>query len=104
MTSRVRVELPAPLCALAGVRREVTVEVQGPVTQRAILDAVEAAWPALRGTMRDQATKERRAFIRFFGCEEDLSHLGPDVEVPEAVARGMEAFLVIGAIAGGSCG
>jgi hypothetical protein len=86
---------------LAAVGHEVRVEVEGAVTQRSVLDALEAAYPALRGTMRDQTTKLRRPFIRFFACEQDLSHLSPDDALPEAVVRGSETFLVIGAIAGG---
>ena len=97
----IRVELPGNLCRLAGVGHEVRVEVDGAVTQRAVLDALEAAYPALRGTMRDQTTKLRRPFIRFFACAQDLSHLSPEVELPEEVVRGQETFLVIGAIAGG---
>ncbi len=97
----VRVELPASLCLLAGAPREVKVWVAGVVTQRSVLDAVEAAFPTLAGTMRDHTSKLRRPFIRFFACEQDLSHLAPDEPLPEAVARGVEALLVIGAIAGG---
>jgi molybdopterin synthase sulfur carrier subunit len=78
-----------------------TVDVEGAVTQRAVIDALEAAWPQLEGTIRDHTTKVRRPFIRFFACEEDLSHLGMDEELPEAVADGAEVLLVIGAIAGG---
>lgn len=97
----IRVELPGNLCRLAGVGHEVQVAVDGPVTQRSVLDALEAAYPALCGTLRDQTTKLRRPFIRFFACEQDLSHLPPDEALPDAVARGRETFLVIGAIAGG---
>jgi molybdopterin synthase sulfur carrier subunit len=100
-TATIRVELPGNLCRLAGVGHEVQVAVDGPVTQRTVLDALEVAYPALRGTLRDQTTKLRRPFIRFFACEQDLSHLSPDVELPEEVVRGSETFLVIGAIAGG---
>ena len=98
----IRVELPAHLRTLAGVSGEVTLEVREPATQRSILDALEAAYPTLRGTIRDHVTQKRRPFIRFFACEEDLSHESPDAPVPEAVATGAEAFLVVGAIAGGS--
>jgi len=101
MMSVVRVELPASLCLLAGLAHEVRVTVEGPVTQRAILDALEAMYPALEGTIRDHTTKLRRPFMRFFACEEDWSHASPDDAVPEAVARGEEPFMVIGAIAGG---
>ena len=99
--AKIRVELPASLCLLAGVGREIVVDVEGAVTQRAVLDAVEARCPQLMGTIRDHTTKLRRPFIRFFACEEDLSHGSPDDELPEAVVSGREAFLVIGAIAGG---
>jgi hypothetical protein len=98
---RVRVELPAHLRLLAGVGAEVQVAVRGPVTQAAILDAVESAYPMLQGTIRDHASKLRRPFIRFFACGEDLSHISPDEELPQAVATGAEPLLVIGAIAGG---
>lgn len=101
MSARVRVELPASLCVLAGVEREIDLDIAGAVTQRAVLDAVEARCPMLVGTMRDSRTKLRRPFIRFFACEEDLSHHSPDEPLPEAVANGTETFLVIGAIAGG---
>ena len=101
MSATIHVELPANLCLLAGVRHRAQVTVEGPVTQRAVLDALEAAYPMLRGTLRDQTTKLRRPFIRFFACEQDLSHLSPDAALPEEVARGSEPFLVIGAIAGG---
>jgi sulfur-carrier protein len=97
----IRVILPQHLRTLAKVGSEVSVEVQGPVTQRSVLDAVEAAYPMLRGTIRDHVTQERRPFLRFFACEEDLSHESPDAPLPEAVASGAEPFLVIGAIAGG---
>ena len=101
MNRVVRVELPSSLCVLAGVPREVRVAVAGAVTQRAILNALEADFPMLRGTMRDQATQIRRPFIRFFASEQDLSHLPPDDPLPGEVVDGLEAFLVIGAIAGG---
>ena len=97
----VRVVLPAHLRTLARVDGEVKVDLDGPATQRAVLDALEAAYPMLRGTIRDQETKRRRAFLRFFACEEDLSNESPDAPLPEAVARGAEPLLVIGAMAGG---
>jgi molybdopterin synthase sulfur carrier subunit len=97
----IRVVLPAHLRTLAHVNGEVKVQVEGPVTQRTILDALETCYPMLRGTIRDQVTHERRAFVRFFACEEDLSHQPPDSPLPEAVATGTEPFLVIGAMAGG---
>jgi hypothetical protein len=97
----IRVELPASLCLLANVPHEIAAEVAGAVTQRSVLDAVEAMCPQLLGTIRDQTTKVRRPFIRFFACEEDLSHESPDEVLPEAVVSGRAAFLVIGAIAGG---
>jgi hypothetical protein len=103
--AQIKVELPSGLCRLARVEREVAVEVWvtdgGAVTQRAVLDAVEARCPELVGTIRDQTTKIRRPFIRFFACEEDLSHTAPDEPLPEAVANGSQAYLIIGAIAGG---
>jgi sulfur-carrier protein len=97
----IRVVLPAHLRKLAHVDREVTLEVEGLVTQRSILDALEAGYPMLRGTIRDQTTLRRRPFVRFFACEEDLSHESPDAPLPDAVANGTEPFLVIGAMAGG---
>ncbi len=97
----IRVELPSHLRTLARVNGEVQIDVEGVVTQRAVLDALEARYPALRGTIRDHVTQERRAFLRFFACEEDLSHELPDAPLPDAVAQGAEPFLVIGAIAGG---
>ena len=97
----IRVVIPAHLRTLAHVNGEVKLEVQGPVTQRSVLDALEARYPMLRGTIRDHVTQERRAFLRFFACEEDLSHESPDAPLPDAVASGAEPFLVIGAIAGG---
>jgi hypothetical protein len=99
--SFVRVELPAGLSLLAGIDREVRVACNGPVTQRAVLDALEAEYPVLQGTIRDRATQRRRPFVRFFACQRDLSHAAPDAPLPDAVARGTELFLVIGAIAGG---
>ncbi|MGC1293845.1 MAG: MoaD/ThiS family protein [Alloacidobacterium sp.] len=101
MNSSVRVELPASLRLLAGVGREVKVSLDGPVTQRTILDALEENYPMLQGTVRDHTTKLRRPFIRFFACERDLSHMLPDDALPEVVATGSEPFLIIGAIAGG---
>ena len=98
----VRVELPGHLRTLAGVAGEVRLEVAAPVTPRTVLDALEARYPTLRGTIREYGTGERRAFLRFFACEEDLSHEGMDVVLPETVAVGAEPFLVIGAVAGGS--
>ncbi|MCA9991697.1 MAG: MoaD/ThiS family protein [Ardenticatenaceae bacterium] len=97
----IRVMLPAHLRTLARTGAEVTLEVQGPVTQRSVLDALEARYPTLRGTIRDQVTQERRPFLRFFACQEDLSHEPPDAALPDAVASGAEPFYVIGAIAGG---
>ena len=97
----IRVELPFHLRTLARVEGEVKLEVEGPVTQRSILDALEARYPMLKGTIRDHVTHERRAFVRFFACQEDLSHEPPDTPLPNAVASGAEPFLIIGAIAGG---
>jgi molybdopterin synthase sulfur carrier subunit len=99
----IRVVLPQHLRTLANVDREIQVEVAGPgpVTQRSIIDAVEARYPMLRGTIRDHVTKKRRALVRFFACEEDLSHEDPDTPVPDAVASGKEPYFIIGAIAGG---
>lgn len=97
----IRVVLPAHLRTLARVNGEVHLEVEGRVTQRSVLDALEAAYPTLRGTIRDHTTQTRRPFVRFFACEEDLSHESPDALLPEAVAEGKEPFLVVGAIAGG---
>jgi molybdopterin synthase sulfur carrier subunit len=97
----IRVMLPAHLRTLAQVDGEVQVEVKGPVTQRTVLDALEERYPMLRGTIRDHDTQKRRPFLRFFACEEDLSHESPDAELPATVASGAEPFLVIGAIAGG---
>jgi hypothetical protein len=98
----VRVILPNHLRNLAHVGSEVSIDVPQPVTQRSILDALEAQYPMLRGTIRDHGTLQRRAFLRFFACEEDLSHEPPDAPVPEPVASGKEPFIVIGAIAGGA--
>ncbi|HMH37125.1 MAG TPA: MoaD/ThiS family protein [Streptosporangiaceae bacterium] len=97
----VRVALPAHLRTLARVNGEVELQVTGQVTQGAVLDALEARYPMLRGTIRDQRTGKRRAFIRFFACEEDLSHDQPDAPLPEAVAVGAEPYLIVGAMAGG---
>ncbi|HWY20744.1 MAG TPA: MoaD/ThiS family protein [Candidatus Acidoferrum sp.] len=95
------VVLPQHLRTLAHVGAEVQLEVEGPATQRSVLDALEARYPMLRGTIRDHVTQQRRPFLRFFACEEDLSHEAPDTPLPEAVATGKEPFLIIGAIAGG---
>ncbi len=97
----IRVVLPAPLCTLAGVEREVTLEVAGQASQRSLLDALEAGHPALRGTIRDPVTRHRRPFLRFFACGADLSLEPPDVPLPAAVAAGTEPFVIIGAMAGG---
>ena len=97
----IRVELPYHLRTLANVGREVELEVEGRATQRAILDALEARYPMLAGTLRDHVTKERRAFVRFFACGQDFSNESPDAPLPDAIAKGAEPFLVIGAIAGG---
>jgi len=97
----IRVELPQHLRTLAGVGAEVTLDVAAPVTQRALIDAIEARYPMLRGTIRDYTTDRRRAFLRFFACEEDLSHELPDALLPEPVVRGAEPFLIVGALAGG---
>ncbi len=97
----IRVRLPYHLRTLAKVSGEVQLEVAPPVTQRAILDALEARFPMLSGTIRDHLTQRRRAFLRFFACEQDLSNLDPDAPLPEAVAAGTEPFLIIGALAGG---
>ena len=97
----IRVVLPQHLRTLARVDREVQLEVEGPVTQRSVLDALEARYPVLRGTIRDHVTQRRRPFVRFFACEQDLSHELPDTPLPDTVAMGAEPFLVVGAIAGG---
>ncbi|SRR6266852_1776513 len=97
----IRVMLPQHLRTLAHVGSEVTLQVEGPITQRSVLDALETSYPMLRGTIRDQVTQQRRPFLRFFACEEDLSHESPDDTLPDAVASGKEPFIVIGAIAGG---
>jgi molybdopterin synthase sulfur carrier subunit len=97
----IRVVLPAHLRNLAKVGSEVEIAVAGPVSVNSVLDAVEAAYPMLRGTLRDQVTHQRRPYVRFFACEEDLSHDSPDAPLPEAVASGVEPLLIVGAIAGG---
>jgi hypothetical protein len=97
----IRVELPPHLRTLARVDAEVCLEVPGQVTQRSVLDALEASYPVLLGTIRDHATKRRRPFLRFFACQEDLSHDLPDALLPDPVARGDEPFMVVGALAGG---
>jgi hypothetical protein len=97
----IRVTLPPHLRKLAQVDGEVKLDVEGAVTQRAVLDALEARFPMLRGTIRDHVTHKRRAFVRFFACGEDLSHEPPDAPLPDPVARGTEPFMVVGAIAGG---
>jgi sulfur-carrier protein len=97
----IRVVLPAHLRTLARVDGEVKVDVAAPVTQRAVLDALEAAYPMLRGTIRDHVTQQRRPFLRFFACEQDLSHESPDAPLPDAVVEGTEPYLVVGAMAGG---
>ena len=98
----IRVVLPAHLRNLARAGGEVELDVAGEVTQRSLLDALEARYPALRGTVRDQVTGQRRPFVRFFACEQDLSHQPPDAPLPAAVASGAEPFLIVGAIAGGA--
>jgi molybdopterin synthase sulfur carrier subunit len=98
---KIRVTLPTHLRTLAGVADEVTLDVSGPATQCSVLDALEARYPVLRGTMRDHVSKKRRAFVRFFACEEDISHESPDAPLPDAIVKGAEPFMVIGAIAGG---
>ncbi len=97
----IRVVLPAHLRKLARVEREVELDVAGQVTQRAVLDALENRYPMLRGTIRNHVTQQRRPFVRFFACEEDLSHESPDAPLPDAVRTGAEPFVVIGAMAGG---
>ena len=101
MTQLIRIILPQHLRTLAHVGSEVQLELDGPVTLRSVLDALEARYPMLRGTIRDQVTQQRRPFLRFFACEEDLSHEAPDAPLPDAVASGKEPFIIIGAIAGG---
>jgi molybdopterin synthase sulfur carrier subunit len=97
----IRVVLPAHLRTLANVGREVELEVIGPATQRSLIDALEARYPVLQGTVRDSVTHKRRAFVRFFACEDDLSHEPPDAPLPEAVTTGSEPFIILGAMAGG---
>lgn len=97
----IRVVIPYHLRNLAKVDKEVTVQVDGPVTQRSVLDALEARYPVLKGTIRDHSTKKRRPMLRFFACGEDLSHEPPETPLPDEVASGKEAFLIVGAIAGG---
>jgi molybdopterin synthase sulfur carrier subunit len=97
----IRVVLPFHLRKLAHVDGEVQLDVESPVTQRSVLDALEARYPVLRGTIRDHVTQKRRAFVRFFACEQDLSHDPPDILLPDAVAAGNESFVVLGAMAGG---
>lgn len=97
----IRVHLPTHLRTLARVQGEVQLQVDHPISQGALLDALEAAYPVLRGSIRDHATKRRRPFVRFFACEQDLSHDAPDTPLPEAIADGKEPFMIIGAMAGG---
>jgi molybdopterin synthase sulfur carrier subunit len=97
----IRVELPAHLRTLAQVNGEVQLDVEGRATLRSVLDAIEARYPVLRGTIRDHVTQQRRPFVRFFACEEDLSHDPPDTPLPDAVAKGAEPFLIVGAMSGG---
>jgi sulfur-carrier protein len=97
----IRVVLPAHLRILACVEGEVKLDVEGQATQRSVLDALEFSYPVLRGTIRDHITQQRRPFVRFFACEEDLSHEAPDAPLPDAVAKGAEPLLIVGAIAGG---
>ena len=97
----IRVVLPAPLLRLARVEGELRLDVTGEPTQRHVIDAIETGYPMLRGTLRDDATRMRRAYVRFFACGQDLSHASPDEPLPDAVARGAEPFVVVGALAGG---
>ena len=101
MAATIRVELPQHLRTLAHVGHELEIQVEDPVTQRSVLDAVEERYPMLKGAIRDHTTKQRRAFLRFFACQEDWTHEPPDAPLPEAVSSGKEPFLIIGAIAGG---
>ena len=98
---KIRVVLPAHLQTLTRMQGELQLDVEAPVTQRSVLDALEAKFPVLRGTIRDHGTLKRRPFLRFFACEQDLSHDSPDAPLPEAVAAGLEPYLIVGAIAGG---
>src|SRR5260370_6006355 len=100
-TNMIRVMLPQHLRTLAGVRGDVEIEVEGPATLRLVLDAIETRYPMLRGTIRDHVTQQRRPYLRFFACEQDLSHESPDAPLPEAVASGAEPLIILGAIAGG---
>jgi len=97
----IRVVLPPHLRKLARVEREVQIDVEGPVTLRSVLDALEVRYPMLRGTIRDHVTQRRRSFVRFFACQEDMSHEPPDAALPDAVATGAEPFLIVGAMSGG---
>src|SRR3989440_12502242 len=97
----IRIVLPAHLRTLARIEGEVTLEIEGQATQRTVLDALEARYPMLQGTIRDHVTKQRRAFLRLFACEEDLSHESPDAPLPDAVVSGKEPLLIVGAVAGG---
>jgi hypothetical protein len=97
----IRVKLPTHLRTLAHVNGEVELNVEGPVTQRTVLDALEAQYPMLRGTIRDHTTQKRRSLVRFFACQQDLSHESPDTPLPDAVAEGKEPYLIVGAMAGG---
>lgn len=97
----IRVELPQHLRTLANIKGEVKLELEGPVTQRSVLDELEARFPMLRGTIRDHVTQERRPFLRFFACQQDFSNESPDALLPQEVASGQETFLILGAIAGG---
>jgi len=101
MSATIRVELPQHLRTLARVGHEVEIQLEGPVTQRSVLDAVEERYPMLKGAIRDHVSKQRRTFLRFFACQEDLTHESPDAPLPEAVSSGKEPFIVLGAIAGG---
>jgi hypothetical protein len=101
MAATIRVELPQHLRTLAHVGHEVEIQVDGAVTQRSVLDAVEERYPMLKGAIRDHVTKQRRAFLRFFACQEDLTHESPDAPLPDAIISGKEPFIVLGAIAGG---
>lgn len=97
----IQVTLPAHLRTLARIEGDVTIEVEGPATLRSVLDALEERYPMLRGTIRDQVTRQRRPFLRFFACQEDWSHEPPDTPLPDAVVRGAEPLMIVGAIAGG---